>query len=686
MNEVLWLLSMINDIVFVSLVNTTLQMTLIIALIAILIFLFRIKSSAIRYSLWLFAMFSIIILPLITPLIPQLDPARFYNHGAIGIIPDNLMDSKANNASNNSLSANSESASLQNTPKVTTDKNDVSLINPVSIAYFLWCAGALFMLGITYGMYRKVKKLKVSSPNVEDPATLELLSCLKRGFRIRRQVSLKVSSEIYTPMSLGVLSPTIILPDTITVDNLEMVLIHELAHIRRFDYLVRLIQNTLKVLFFFHPLFHLMNRNLMRAREHICDDWVIAATDRRCEYARCIIGLLEKAIHKPVNIPVIIAMAERKRDVPKRIEMIADRKRKIDIKVSRKALAAMLIIGCLFLFVIGSIELARFAIAKPASNEGKIVFSRKNSGIWVMDADGKSEKRLLNQPTVGALSHDPVWSPNGKRIAFDSYAGDADKWEWDIYTMNTDGSDVKRITGPAEADLAEGNLYPSWSPDGKQIAFTKRIYSAKVPPWGIKSSAIYVMNADGSNMRSLGEDPTSPFTPVWSPDGRKIAYGCTPGNASSLWVMDVDGKNRKMLYSQGGTCASGGIDWSPDGSKIVFDSFQDSWPGWQSNDIFVINADGTGPKRLTQPGLPYYCYFSWSPDGTKIAFCCDQDKEQNGWNGDIYIMDADGSNVQRITNTPEEEWGVDWTASSYDVESAGKLKSTWGKIKERGGF
>jgi len=452
-----------------------------------------------------------------------------------------------------------------------------------------------------------------------------------------------------------------------------MVLIHELAHIRRFDYLVRLIQNALKVIFFFHPLFHLMNRNLMRAREHVCDDWVIATTDRRGEYARCIIGLLEKAIHKPVNIPVIIAMAERKRDVPKRIEMITDRNRKVYTKVSRKALAAILTIGCLSLFIVGSIELVRFAMAKPASSEGRIVFSKGlgfNYEIFTMNSDGSDVKKLSDNPATDWF---PSVSPDGTKIAFSRQPTQGAPI-MDIWLMDANGKNEKKLT--------EWGWDTSWSPDGTHIAFDRSIWEQKDGKWEMKSNwAIYVMNSDGNDSRKLIESQTQIFTdPSWSPDGRRIAFVEQPsqgGRAPQIWVMDMDGGNQKMLNDWGDSPA-----WSPDGKRIVFSSYRDGWAAWKTKDIYVMDADGTDVKILTNPGPSSKNFPTWSPDGTKIAFCLSEGDNPT----DLYIMNVDGENVNKITDTPEWEWSLDWTAFSYAVESGGKLKSTWGKIKGLSGF
>ncbi len=477
-----------------------------------------------------------------------------------------------------------------------------------------------------------------------------MLSRLKRRIKVGRSIALKASSEIYIPVSFGIFSHTIILPDGVidggSSDELEMILTHELAHIKRRDYLINFLQNMLKAFFFFHPLFHLMNRNLTREREHICDDWVINMTQQRSGYAECIIGLLEKALYQPLNVPVTIAMAERKRDIPRRIDMIMDKRRKVTAKVSKKALIAMSLVGCLALPIIGGIEFVRAGV-RPNSNEGRIVFER-SSYIWVMDVDGKNEKQITTGRT-------PAWSPDGKQIAFSRRTGGRPLYGYDMYIMNADGSNMKQLTGGPENDS-----WPAWSPDGKQIAFIRQVLS---------QFAIYVMDADGSNVKSLEEVPLAVFLskPRWSTDGTKIAYCSDKG----IWVMDANGENPKELY-QGLRDGPEGIDWSPVGDKIVFCSWKDS-AVFRSDDIYVMNADGTDVKRLTQPGPARYTTPVWSPDGTKIVFLFDPN---NGWdvNWEIYVMDADGLNVQRLTNTPQNEMGLDWTAFSYAVEFAGKRK------------
>ena len=272
---------------------------------------------------------------------------------------------------------------------------------------------------------------------------------------------------------------------------------------------------------------------------------------------------------------------------------------------------------------------------------------------------------------AGRLARNFPGKLQGAEIAFVGKGG--------IYVMNADGTDIKQLTesGPEADDWA-----PKWSPDGKQVAFVRQFWERKGNALEFKGWSVHLVNADGSDVRDLGEHPTPDEgggDPAWSPDGTRIAYWCQtvgPPQELRIWVMDVNGKNREPINDLGGD--AGGPDWSPGGNEIVFCSHKDSWNPWRSNDIYFINADGTGERRLTQPGPTVYRSPIWSPDGTEIAFT----SNQNG-NWHLYVMNTDGSNIRQITNTPldNKSCSSDWLASSFALEPASKLPTTWGKIK-----
>jgi RNA polymerase sigma factor (sigma-70 family) len=226
------------------------------------------------------------------------------------------------------------------------------------------------------------------------------------------------------------------------------------------------------------------------------------------------------------------------------------------------------------------------AETRADSDEGQVVFVR-DDGIWIMDADGENQRQI----TFSEEDRVPTWSPDGKRIAFSRHADD----KTNIYIINADGSDIRQLT--------EG-FQPAWSPNGKQIAFYRSVWEEKADKWELLKTDVYVIGVDGANLKKLTDDDGPPFfqSPSWSPDGTKIALHALVDFAGVLmpriWVMDADGGNRKIL-----TPDSWGYDpvWSPDGTKIVFYSPQ-AGLNWNSNDIYVMDADGTNIKILTAPG------------------------------------------------------------------------------------
>ena len=191
------------------------------------------------------------------------------------------------------------------------------------------------------------------------------------------------------------------------------------------------------------------------------------------------------------------------------------------------------------------------------------------------------------EPHVNPYSF--TWSPDGLYFALASQHEYFDNWyAYRVYISPINSPEVTR-TLPLVDTINLWDVYPSWSPDGKKIAFT----SDRARDGG---KDIYVMNPDGSNVERLTYRPIDKFGPVWSPDGTKIAFeGQTRENRSwNIFVMNADGTGILQLTHNLAPTDFHGPSWSPDGTRLAFASDHEG-----NNEIYVINIDGTGMKRLT---------------------------------------------------------------------------------------
>lgn len=282
------------------------------------------------------------------------------------------------------------------------------------------------------------------------------------------------------------------------------------------------------------------------------------------------------------------------------------------------------------------------AAAFPGEN-GRISFASNQTGsfqIYTMDADGSDVAQLTSAPGNSVISD---WSPDGQRIAFDSNRTGT----VEVFTMRSDGSDVRQLT-----HLGGFTGDPSWAPDGTRLVF------ANFPGPGLCCTNLWTINADGTGLRQLTSFSANTFArePEFSPDGQFITFQEFPNDGnppflSAIFVMRADGTHLRQVTDLALDAAH--PEWSPDGSRIIFNNDFTQNVG----DIFTIRPNGTGLTRLTNVASLGEADFrpDYSPDGTKIVF--NQLIPNQPFR--ILVMNADGSggHVINTTNAFAPDWG-----------------------------
>lgn len=274
------------------------------------------------------------------------------------------------------------------------------------------------------------------------------------------------------------------------------------------------------------------------------------------------------------------------------------------------------------------------ARAQPALKVPKLLIVSNRTGnndIFLMNSDGTNAKNLTNHKASDVF---PAWSPDGKQIAFTSNRdGDLN-----IYVMDADGRNLKQVT------TGKVNRAPTWSPHRKKIAFNRIVYKSD----RFVAFNNFVMDADGSNMTSLSKKSITNLSkktihdadPAWSPDGKKIAFGSRRNEKGwGLYLMDANGANVRAL-SQSGRMGFVYPAWSPDGNNIAYTNIDKN----NAYAIFVSDSDGKNRKQLTTSGFDTYA--AWSGDGKQISFVRYSDVIKKP--GSLFVMDANGKNLKEI--------------------------------------
>ncbi|MBI4537070.1 MAG: Tol-Pal system beta propeller repeat protein TolB [candidate division NC10 bacterium] len=251
--------------------------------------------------------------------------------------------------------------------------------------------------------------------------------------------------------------------------------------------------------------------------------------------------------------------------------------------------------------------------------------SRTVKELFIMDYDGAGPVAVTGNQSINIS---PRWSPDGRLIAYTSYRNDNP----DLFLLNMDSG--RRDVVSAARGL---NATPGWSPDGQWLALAMSSSGG---------TNLHLIPRGGGTPRPITTGPAVSVSPSFSPNGRQIVFNSDRGGTPQLYIVSVDGSDLRRLTFQNHYNAS--PRWSPRGDRIAY------MCRLAGNQICLINPDGSGLQQLTSLGSNEDP--TWSPNGRHIAFT-----STRMGNRDIFVMHADGSEQRRLTNNGRDNYLPDWS-------------------------
>ncbi len=342
----IWMNSIVEAVV--SFLSNSLLPGLMLTLLLVVLFKFcRNVNATTKYALWYGCLIALLVTPLLANI--SIDPGQFFavpNTKMIQAAPEEIeispstfpLDVMTPPSSTSALLPTEVAHETEAILPTQTSARDSKLTLPSALGFMLL---ALWGLGVMVGLLILTRSLKHLN-HLKRTAKHSLLHQqqlhkLLSIHNIRRSIQLMTSSKINAPVSLGFIRPMILIPNTLiaqlTPEELNYVLLHEIAHLKRRDDWAKLLQKLIRTFLFFHPGVWWIDRQLDLEREVACDDWVAQLTNQRRSYASCLLRLAEIGLHHgKASVQLGLMMASK---IEVRIKKLINAKRFISTELPR---------------------------------------------------------------------------------------------------------------------------------------------------------------------------------------------------------------------------------------------------------------------------------------------------------------------------------------------------------------